>query len=308
MAIPDFQSILLPLLNYLSDGEEHSNQDIYEALESHFKMTDEEKKEFLPSGKQRVFVNRAAWAKSYLKQADLVEAVRRGYYKITELGKKVVFEDKPARIDIQFLMKFPAFVAFRSGRNNGEQQAEKVNKQIDVCASEKTPEEYIEFGFNAVSQKIRQELQATIKSCSARFFEKMVVDLLLSMGYGGSRQEAGALTSKGSDEGIDGIINEDKLGLDVIYIQAKHWENNVSRPEIQKFAGALQGKRAKKGIFITTSGFTKEAHEFVKSIDNKIVLIDGERLAELMVEHNVGVDVVQAFYLKKVDADYFAEE
>ncbi|MHC1712526.1 MAG: restriction endonuclease [Solidesulfovibrio sp.] len=308
MAIPDFQSTMLPLLKYLSDGNEHSNQEIYEALENQFDMTDEEKKELLPSGKQRIFVNRVAWAKSYLKQAGFVESLQRGYYKITDLGKSVVLDEKLQRIDTNYLMKFQTFVAFRQGRNNNEQNTSQVDRHTDGCSSEKTPEEYIEFGFNSIEQKLRQELKTSIRGLSSRFFEKLVIDLLLSMGYGGSRQEAGKLTNKGSDEGIDGIINEDKLGLDVIYVQAKRWENNISRPEIQKFAGALQGKRAKKGIYITTSTFTKEAQEFVRSIESKIVLIDGERLAELMIEYNVGVAVVQAFQVKKVDTDYFFEE
>jgi len=220
----------------------------------------------------------------------------------------MIFNERPQQININYLMKFPSFVAFRLGKSNDEQRADQFSSQVDGCTSEKTPEEYIEFGFNSIEQKLKQELMASIKGCSSRFFEKLVVDLVLSMGYGGSRQEAGRLTNKGSDEGIDGIINEDKLGLDVIYVQAKRWENNVSRPEIQKFAGALQGRRAKKGIYITTSFFTKEAHEFVKSIDSKVVLIDGERLAELMVEYNVGVAVVQSFHLKKIDADYFVED
>jgi len=308
MAIPDFQSTILPVLKYLSDGKERSNQEIYDALENQFDMTEEEKKELLPSGKQRVIINRIAWAKSYLKQANLVEAVKRGYYKITDAGMDVVFNKNPDKIDINYLMQFPSFVAFKHGKSTDAQKISSFTMQSEVCSSEKTPEEYIEFGFNSIEQKLKQEIMASIKGCSFRFFEKLVIDLLLSMGYGGSRQEAGKLTNKGSDEGIDGIINEDKLGLDVIYIQAKRWDSNISRPEIQKFAGALQGKRAKKGIYISTSIFTREAHDFAKSIDNKIILIDGDRLAELMIEHNVGLSVVQTFNLKKVDTDYFSEE
>lgn len=308
MAIPDFQSIMLPLLVYLSDGNEHTNQEIYDALEKQFGMTDKEKKELLPSGKQRVFINRVAWAKSYLKQAELVEAIKRGHYKITESGKNVALNDRPETIDINYLMKFPKFVSFRQGKANDDQNVSQKAKQHNLFVPEKTPEEYIEFGFNSIDQKLKQEIVSSIKGCSFHFFEKLVIDLLLAMGYGGSRQEAGKLTSKGSDEGIDGIINEDKLGLDVIYVQAKRWESNISRPEIQKFAGALQGKRAKKGIYITTSTFTREAHEFIRSIDSKIVLIDGERLAELMIEHDVGVAIVQTFQIKQINTDYFAEE
>ena len=307
MGIPDFQATMLPLLQYLSDGKEHSNADIYDALGSQFDMSDEEKQEMLPSGKQRVFVNRVAWAKSYLKQAGLVDAVKRGFYKITQPGVGVL-KDNPAKIDINYLMRFPKFVEFRHGRNGDNAKNETDEKLSESCSAEKTPEEYIELGVNSVNQKLKQELITTIKTCSPSFFEKLVVDLLLSMGYGGSRQEAGRLTNKGSDEGIDGIINEDKLGLDVIYVQAKRWEGSVSRPEIQKFAGALQGKRANKGIYITTSCFTKEAQEFTKSITSKIILIDGNKLSELMIEHDVGVNVVQTFKLKKIDTDYFVED
>lgn len=307
MGIPDFQATMLPLLQYLSDKKEHSNADIYDALGSQFDMSDEEKQEMLPSGKQRVFVNRVAWAKSYLKQAGLVDAVKRGFYKITQPGVDVL-KDNPAKIDINYLMHFPTFVEFRHGKNGDNAKKEIDEKLSESCFTEKTPEEYIELGINSVNQKLKQELITTIKTCSPLFFEKLVVDLLLSMGYGGSRQEAGRLTNKGSDEGIDGIINEDKLGLDVIYVQAKRWEGSVSRPEIQKFAGALQGKRANKGIYITTSCFTKEAQEFTKSITSKIILIDGDKLSELMVEHDVGVNVVQTFELKKIDTDYFVED
>lgn len=307
MAIPDFQSIMLPLLKYFSDGNEHSNQDTYDALEDQFSMTENEKKELLPSGKQRIFVNRVAWAKCYLKQAGLLDTVRRGYYRITALGHKVVFDDKLDSLNINYLMQLPSFAEFRKGRHNGTQKRAHDLCGEDNCNNGKTPEEYIESGIAAVEYKIRREIIENIKNCSYRFFEKLVIDLLLAMGYGGSRQEAGKLTSRGSDEGIDGIINEDILGLDVIYVQAKRWENTIGRPELQKFAGALQGKRAKKGIYITTSVFTKEAQEFAKSIETKVILIDGERLAMLLVEHNVGVTIVQTFQLKKLDTDYFVE-
>lgn len=304
MSIPDFQSIMLPLLVLLADGAEHSNQEIYEGLENQFGMTEEEKSRLLSGGKQTVFINRIAWAKTHLKQAGLIESSRRGVYKISALGENIVRKEKPSRIDVRYLMRFPSFVQFRQGKANSKEN-EAVTERY---GTEITPEEHIEFGMNSIAQKVKQELLLNIKSCSFYFFEKLVIDIILAMGYGGSRHDAGKLTKRGSDEGIDGIINEDKLGLDVIYLQAKRWENTIGRPEIQKFAGALQGKRAKKGIYITTATFTKEAYEFASSIDSKIILIDGDRLAELMIEHDVGVTTMQVFRLKKVDSDYFVEE
>lgn len=307
MSIPDFQSIILPLLEYLADGEERSNQEIFEALEKQFCMTEEEKSELLPSGKQKVFINRVGWAKSFLRQASLIESARRGYYSITEAGKDVLSGDHPDRLDVSYLMRLPSFLASKQNKNSGGLKDIPAVRHAADGQSMMTPEEHIEFGINSIRQQLTQDLIDNILKCSFYFFEKLVVDLLLSMGYGGSRQEAGILTSKGSDEGIDGVINEDKLGLDVIYVQAKRWKGNVSRPEIQKFAGALQGRRAKKGIYITTSDFTKEAFEYAASIESKIILIDGERLAELMIEYGVGVSIVQSLQLKKVDVDYFIE-
>jgi len=292
-----------PLLAYLADGKEHSNQDIYAALENAFTMTVEEKRALLPSGKQRVFVNRVAWAKSHLKQAGLLDSQKRGYYRITTEGASFLEKNKKI-INCRMLMQFPEYVKFRSVRKNGVEKEVKTNISTEL----KTPEEYIDLGYKTINQKVSGELISNIKSCSPHFFEKLVIDLLLAMGYGGSRQEAGRITGRGSDEGIDGIINEDKLGLDVIYVQAKRWENSVGRPDVQKFAGALQGKRAKKGIYITTSSFTKEAEEYARSIESKIVLIDGDKLAELMIDHNIGVSTVQLYEIKKVDSDYFLED
>jgi len=290
------------MVQFSEPTSEHSNQEISEALEDVFPMTQEEKQQRLPSGKQRVYVNRIAWAKSHLKQAGLLESPRRGYFRISSRGF-VALKNFPERLDCKTLMQFPEYAAFRQGNRTDEQERTK-----DDCIIEKTPEEQIEFGIERITKNVSKELLETIKNCSPRFFEKLVIDLLLAMGYGGSRQEAGQLTSRGSDEGIDGIINEDKLGLDLIYVQAKKWENNIGRPEVHKFAGALQGKRARKGIFITTSAFTRDAEDFVNAIESKIVLINGHRLAELMIEHGVGVTTAQVFSLKKVDTDYFLEE
>jgi restriction system protein len=302
MAIPDFQSIMLPLLKCLADDGAKTNEEIVTCLIRHFQLTDEEVNALLESGKQRVFGNRIAWAKSYLKQAGLVESPERGIYRITKKGVELL-ADNLERINIKLLLRYPEFREFRGKRDkNGTSDAQTHAEEI------KTPQEYIELGYKRMMYDVSKEIMENIQKRSAYFFEKLVVDLLLAMGYGGSRSDAGSLSNKGADEGIDGVINEDRLGLDVIYVQAKKWQNSIGRPEIQKFAGALMGKKAKKGVFITTSCFTKEARDFAKSIESKIVLIDGEKLAALMIECNVGVSVSQRYEIKKIDLDYFSEE
>lgn len=301
MAIPDFQSIMLPLLKLMGDSQLKTNKDIAEDLAEEFKLTEADLSEMLPSGTQGTFVNRIAWAKSYLKQANLLKSPRRGEWEITPKGLGIL-QEKPKNINIKYLERFPEFVSFRGGKKSG-----KINGDGKDDKNEKTPQEQIEIGFQKINSDLADDLLEIVKGCSPRFFEKLVLDLILAMGYGGSRKEAGRMTSKGIDEGIDGVINEDKLGLDTIYIQAKRWINSVTRPEIQKFAGALQGRRARKGVFITTSIFTKEAEQFVENLESKIILINGVKLAELMIEHGVGVAVAQKYELKKIDSDYFEE-
>jgi len=304
MAIPDFQSIMLPLLKYLEDKKEHHIREVIETLSQQFGLTPEERKELLPSGQQYVFDNRVAWARIYLKKAGLIETTRRGYLKITERGLQVL-QENPKEINVRYLMKFPEFVEFRSlKREKEEPDKEKEAGIVDLL----TPEELIENAYQRLRQNLAAELIQRVKECPPSFFEKLVIDLLISMGYGGTRKDAGEAIGRSGDEGIDGIIKEDRLGLDVVYIQAKKWENPVTRPEIQKFAGALLGRKAKKGIFITTSGFTKDAREYAEKIESKIVLIDGETLAQLMIDHNIGVSPVASYTLKKIDNDYFAEE
>jgi restriction system protein len=277
MSIPDFQSIMLPLLQFTADMQEHSFREAVIRLAPVFQLTEEEKNELLPSGRQHSFDNRLNWASSYLKHAGLLESRKRGYFKITKRGLGVLHHP-PEKITIDYLMQFPEFQQFREIRrekNGGEvTETDVVGKQ--------TPEELLEDGYQKIRQELAQELLSRIKSCSPRFFERLVVDLLVKMGYGGSIKDAGQVIGKSGDEGIDGTIKEDRLGLDVIYIQAKKWEGSVGRPEIQKFVGALYGQRAKKGVFIATSSFSHEATEYVKNIDSKIVLIDGKQLADLM--------------------------
>jgi len=289
MAVPDLQSIMLPLLKLIGDKKEHSMRESIEKLGNEFDLTDEDRKALLPSGIQKVFDNRVNWSKTYLKKAGLLENKRRGYFNITDEGLKVL-EQNPPKIDINFLMQFPGYVEFRTGGKD---------KPVTTDDTPVTPEEILENSYQNLRNNIAQELLSSVKFCSPEFFEKLVVDLLLNMGYGGSRRDAGEAIGRSGDGGIDGIIKEDKLGLDTIYIQAKKWENTVSRPEIQKFAGALQGQQAKKGIFITTSSFSKGAREYANIIDSKVVLIDGEILAQLMIDYDIGVSKIKSYDLKR---------
>ena len=303
MAIPDYQTIMLPLLRFAGDSKVHSKHEVVEYLADEFELTEQELKELLPSGKQGIFDNRVAWAKAYIKQARLIDSPKRGFFVITERGKQVLAEN-PQRIDVKYLEQFPEFIEFRRRKK----EKEKKEVSLKVTELETNPEEALETAYQELQENLASELLENIKKCASDFFERLVVDVLIKMGYGGSRKEAGQAIGRTGDEGIDGIIKEDKLGLDIIYMQAKHWENTVGRPEIQKFAGALQGQRARKGIFITTSNFSKEALDYVKNIDSKIILIDGQRLAELMIEHNVGVSPVASYDVKKIDTDYFIED
>jgi restriction system protein len=301
MAIPDFQSLMLPLLTFSADQKEHLKREAVEVLATQFKLSDEEKSKLLPSGKQAVFENRIGWANSFLKQAGLLEYPRRGYIKVTHRGLEVL-KQQPKFINNKFLEQFPEFVQFRNNSKEGIDQPILSN---DVA--EKTPEELLESGYRTLRVSLANDLLQQIKACTPYFFEKLVVELLVKMGYGGSIEDAGRVIGKSGDEGIDGIINEDKLGLDVIYLQAKKWEGSVSRPEIQKFAGALLGQKAKKGVFITTSSFTREARDFAAKVDSKI-LIDGDMLVQLMMDHGLGVSTSAIYEIKRIDSDYFTED
>lgn len=300
MAIPDFQTLMRPLLEYLADGEEHENRDLLEAMARHFKLTPEELAEPLPSGRQPVFVNRVAWAKAHLKGAGAIQSPRRAVYVITERGMELL-RSISGPIRMPDLKKYEEYRNFRDGRGGDE-----VAVQSKSAADDMTPEEHIDFGYTQLRSQLASDILEQIRSCPPEFFERLVVELLLSMGYGGSREDAGRAVGTAGDGGIDGIIKEDRLGLDAIYIQAKRWEGNVGRPEIQKFAGALQGVRARKGIFITSSAFTADAVQYAERIDSRIVLIDGRHLAELMIDHGVGVSPVQTYEIQRIDSDYFS--
>ena len=289
MAIPDFQSIMLSLLQFSADRKEHSIHEAVEALAETLGLSAEDRNKLYPSGKKRtVFADRVSWARTYLKQAGLVEDTRRGYFRVTARGREVL-ANPPARLDMRFLEQFPEYLDFKnrvrekSGGDRADASAEESLRQ--------TPKEAIETSYQRLREALAQELLAIIKRQSPTFFERLVVELLVKMGYGGSIKDAGEAIGKSGDEGIDGIIKEDKLGLDIIYLQAKRWDRTIGRPEIQQFAGALDGQRARKGVFITTGAFTADAKNYVRGIDKKIVLIDGEELAQLMIEHSVGVTV-----------------
>ena len=298
MVIPDYQSIMLPLLELAGDAEEHSLRDAVETLADQFDLSDEERRELLPSGRQPTFDNRVGWARTYMKKAGLLESTRRGYFRITKRGLGVL-EERPAKIDNAYLKQYPEFVRFQTPKQTDEQ---KVKPEPDDDA---TPEEEIEAAYQQLRESLAAELIETVKDCSPAFFEQLVIDLLVKMGYGGTRKDAGQAIGRSGDGGIDGIIKEDRLGLDIVYVQAKKWDNTVGRPEIQKFAGALQGQRARKGVFITTSEFSSAARDYVSLIDSKIVLIDGETLAQLMLDFDIGVTKVAVYELKRVDSDYF---
>ncbi|MGH8428553.1 MAG: restriction endonuclease [Gammaproteobacteria bacterium] len=303
MDIPDYQSAMLPLLRFAGDRQEHPLREAIDALVDEFGLSDEQRKELLPSGLQAVFSNRVAWARTYLTKAGLLESTRRGYFRVTERGLQVLAE-RPSRVDVKFLERFTEFREFRALRHT------RIGNRDSIVAAEEseiTPGEALESAYARLREDLAAELLQEVRTVPPSLFEKIVVELLLKMGYGGSRRDAGRAIGRSGDEGIDGIIKEDRLGLDTIYIQAKRWQAAVGRPEVQKFAGALQGQRAKKGIMITTSSFTAEAHAYVSNIDNKIILIDGEQLAGFMLDHDVGVSVEKNYEVKKIDTDYFAE-
>ena len=288
-----------------ADNAEHKFSETVQSLAIKFTLSDDELTELLPSGTQAVFSNRVGWARSYLKQAGLLATPKRGYFRITDQGQTLLATN-PEKINIALLEQFPEFQAFRN-RKKESSTVQGVVETAEKVTSE-TPEDALASAYRLLRKNLEDEILASVKASSPAFFERLVVDLLVNMGYGGSRQDAGKAIGKSGDGGIDGTIDEDKLGLDVIYIQAKRWEGTVGRPEIQKFAGALQGRRAKKGVFITTSGFSKDALEYVSMIDSKIILIGGERLASLMADYKVGVSVVGLYEVQKLNSDYFEEE
>lgn len=303
MAVPDFQSLMLPLLRVSADGQEHSLTEARDVLATEFRLSHTDREELLPSGRQSQFSNRVAWAKSYLQQAGLVVSPRRGHFQVTSRGREIL-KTPPVRIDIKFLEQYPEFVEFRTPKA----EVDETSSAVPPSQPEpETPEEALEAAHLKMRTGLALELLSRVKAASPQFFERLVVELLLKMGYGGSRRDAGQAIGKAGDEGIDGVISEDRLGLDVVYLQAKKWEGTVGRPEIQEFVGALHGKRAKKGVFLTTGTFSSDAVAYVDNIDSKVVLIAGRRIAELMMDFDVGVNMAATYTVKRVDSDYFED-
>jgi restriction system protein len=311
MAVPDFQSFMRPLLARCGDGQEYPLAYLRAHLSEDLQISEEDAKEKLSSGKQTKYENRIYWAAIYLHRAGCLERVRRGVFKITARGRQLLSEN-PGKITVQVLNQFPEFKIFHSGKTDKATVPVPLEEETSTPAeidAVQTPEEVLENSYLAVQNSLANELLDTVKKMTSDEFEQLVIQLLVAMGYGGSLQDAGEAVGKSGDEGIDGIIKEDKLGLDNIYIQAKKWVDTiVGRPIVQAFAGSLEGHRARKGVMITTSSFSNDAKNYVQKIEKKIVLIDGKRLAQLMIEHNVGVIVTKTYTLKKVDQDFFGTE
>ena len=302
MPIPDFQTLMRPLLALHAEGKEHVNRDLVDALAQQFGLTDQEQREMLPSGRGRLFDNRIGWAKNRLLRSRLIDTPKRGISVITTRGIQVL-QDYPDSLNQALLRSLES--SSEDTKSNGLPAVQII--PIEAETETAPPEELLEKAYQNVRRQIEGDILRLIMENPPDFLERVVVDLIVAMGYGGSRNDAGEALGKTGDEGIDGIIKEDPLGLDIIYLQAKRWEGKVGRPEIQKFAGALQGQRAKKGIFITTSTFSAEARDFASKIESKIILIDGLRLVRLMFDHGIGVATATTYDVKKVDSDYFAE-
>lgn len=309
MTVPSYEEFMAPLLKWSSHGGEKKVADAHEAMSKHFKLSEEDCRELLPSGHQLTYKNRIGWAKTYLAKAGLLKGTRRGYFQITGIGQEVLSKHSGG-INTSFLGGFESFREFRTIRPESGASGDQSEESVGLAGNEsgETPEETLDRSYSRLKFEMGDQILATIKSCSPAFFEQLVVDLLVQMGYGGSRREAGQAIGGTADGGIDGIIKEDRLGLDVIYLQAKRWENTVGRPDIQKFAGALQGQRARKGVFITTSNFSREALDFVSNIESKIILIDGKTLVGYMMEHGVGVITHATYVVHKIDEDYFESD
>lgn len=301
---------MLPLLRRLSDGRDHAVASLYEELADEFGITEEDRARTLPSGPQPLYVNRIAWARTHLGKAGLLQAAQRGVLRITDRGQQLL-ATAPQSISMKTLSQYAEYQNFREqgtpeSKVAAASEAQGGAKQSPVVeVAEETPQEIIPRLVNELNAALRLELLGRIKAAPPKFFEDLVVDLMLKMGYGGSQKDAGQVVGKSGDGGIDGVINQDRLGLDTIYLQAKRWEGVVGRPDVQAFVGSLAGHRAKRGVFITTSSYSRQAHDYVASISERVILIDGEQLATLMIEHDLGVSPIAMYVVKRVDGDYF---
>ena len=299
--IPKYDEMMYPFLLAIRDGEEYALKDVRRQVQIYFQLSDETVENTRLKSGQKVFHDRVSWARTYLLKAGLIRAVRRGVVQMTEEGERILEDSSIRTLTNEDLMQYASFREFVGV------EKEAVVKEEALPMAE-TPEEQIAESFDAYKEQVKTELLEYVKEQDPYFFEQLVVELIVAMGYGGTVDEAGRTLSRSHDEGIDGIIKEDVLGLDHIYLQAKRWEQVVHRPEVQKFSGSLDGQRARKGIFITTSSFSSGAEEYVRSIDKKIILIDGDQLTELMYRYGVGVSTVETIELKRIDFDFFHRE
>jgi restriction system protein len=311
MPLPTYEDVMLPVLEILEASGPRHRRELAAAVADALHLSEVERLQTLPSGKATVIMSRVGWALAYLKQGRVVASPRRGVYQVTDRGKDILAR-KPSKIDAEFLSQFPEFLDFlqraraaTSQRADTEEPA--LQSGVPVASDSASPEEALDAAYGRLRTGLEEELLEAVKAASPVFFEQLVIDLLVKMGYGGSRTDAARAVGRSGDGGIDGVIDEDRLGLDVIYVQAKRWDTAVGRPEIQKFAGALQGQRARKGIFITTSDFTREAEDYAQRIDSRIILINGRRLARLMFDFDVGATPRSTYTVKQLDSDYFEE-
>lgn len=309
MPVPDYQSFMRPLLAYGGDGQEKNIREAIDALADKFGLSDKDRRQLVPSGKQTVLANRVHWARTYLDKAGALQRTRRSHFRVTERGKQLLLEH-PTRIDVRVLRQFPEFVAFQTPAQDGssQEEPEATPAALEDIATE-TPEEKIQAAEEAIAASVRSQLLERISELSPAFFERVVVDLIVAMGYGGTRNSVAKRLGKSGDEGIDGVVNEDPLGLDVVYIQAKRYapENTIGRERIQQFAGALVGQGASKGVFVTTSSFSRGATDYAQRVPQRIILIDGSELSRLMVQYGVGVRTERIIEIKRIDLDYFEE-
>ena len=304
MPIPDYQTIMLPLLKFTTDEKEHHVRDMIDHLAGVFQLSTEERRTLLPSGNDIAFDNKVKWARLYLGKAGLLESKREGYWKITTSGLQVLSQN-PSRIDVKFLEQLPQY---REWKKTFSKETKKEPPDKVKAIEEQTPEEALEYGYQQMRNDLRQQLLKEVTNVSPKFFEKLVVELLVKMGYGGTVRDAARVVGGTGDEGIDGVIKEDRLGLDTIYVQAKKWQNPVGRPKLMEFVGALKGQRANRGVFITTSKFTNDAIDYVSKVDSRVVLLDGAQLAELMIDFHIGVSPFITYEIQRLDSDYFSEE
>jgi restriction system protein len=304
MSIPNYETFMLPALQLTADGHPVRRAHLTNAVADALALSANDRALMLPSGKAPVYRSRAGWALTYLKQAGLVNTPARGVYEISERGREVLARS-PSKIDNALLSEFVEFRAFRE--RSGVETVSAIAVSGDDSSQEESPEEALERSYQILRASLVSQLVETLRGVSPERFENIVIDVLAAMGYGGGREGAARAVGRSGDGGIDGVIEEDRLGLDSIYVQAKRWEANVGRPHVQAFAGALQGHRAHKGVMITTSDFTAEAKAYAATLPTRIVLIDGLRLAEMLIDHNVGVSAEVTYIVKQIDSDYFEE-